>query len=148
MLQSIANSDSVPAVPTRLVDEPPLFREWHPHVLLMGDEASLGPALARLRPRLRGPISQWRPAVATDPPRVTKGALFIWGVDKLNRDQQSHLLAWMTGAGAHVQIISIPERPLFPLVCQTTFLDDLYYRLNMLCVVLNERPAEPRSTLF
>ena len=146
MLQSFGPPDRFPVSSARLVDERPLFRQWHPHVLLVGDDASVSPALARLRPQLRGPISQWRPAVATDPPRVTSGALIIWGVDALSPDQQRHLLAWMTGAGANVQIISISERQLFPRVWQKAFLDDLYYRLNMVCLALDDRPADPRTT--
>jgi len=123
-----------------------LFRQWHPHVLLVGEHASISLALARLRPQLRGPISQWRPAVATDPPRVTSGALIIWGVDALSPEQQRHLLAWMTGPSAHVQIVSIAEHHLFSLVSQKAFLDDLYYRLNMVCLALDDRPADPRTT--
>ena len=98
--------------------------------------------MARLGPQLRGPISHWRPAVATDPPRVTKGALIIWGVSTLDLEQQRHLLAWMTATGANVQIVSVAERPLFPLVRRKAFLDDLYYRLNMLCVSLDDDPAK------
>jgi hypothetical protein len=146
MLQSIGQPDRFPVSSARLVDERRLFRQWHPHVLLVGEHASVSPALARLRPQLRGPISQWRPAVATDPPRVTSGALIIWGVDALSPEQQRHLLAWMTGAGANVQIISISERQLFPRVWQQAFLDDLYYRLNMVCLALDDRPADPRTT--
>jgi hypothetical protein len=147
MLQPIGPPDRFPVSSARLVDERPLFRQWHPHVLLVGDDASVSPALARLRPQLRGPISQWRPAVATDPPRVTSGALIIWGVDALSPDQQCQLLAWMTGAGANVQIISISERQLFPRVWQKAFLDDLYYRLNMVCLALDDHPADPPTTL-
>src|SRR5439155_13586397 len=78
MLRSFAPPERLPVATARHVDEPPLFREWHPHVLLVGNEASINPALERLRPQLRRPISHWRPAVATDPPRVTSGAVIIW----------------------------------------------------------------------
>ena len=148
MLQSFGPPDRFPVTAARHVDEPALFREWHPNVLLVGNDARISPALARLRPQLRGPIAHWRPAVATDPPRVTSGALIIWGVDTLSLDQQRHLLDWMTGAGANVQIISISESQLFPLVWQKAFLDDLYYRLNMVCVALDDRPADPRTSLL
>ena len=147
MLQASAPPERFPVATGRRVGEPPLFREWHPHVLLVGHDASIKPALARLRPQLRTPISHWRPAVATDPPRVTSGSLIIWDVSALSLDQQRHLLAWMTGAGANVQIISICESQLFPRVWQKAFLDDLYYRLNMVCVALGDRPADPWTTL-
>ena len=125
-----------------------MFRQWHPHVLLVGDDASVSPALCAAPPTAENTDLQWRPAVATDPPRVTSGAMIIWGVDALSPDQQRHLLAWMTGPGAHVQIISISERQLFPRVWQKAFLDDLYYRLNMVCLALDDRPADPRTTLL
>ena len=148
MFQSIADSDTFSAPPARHGDESTLFRDRHPHVLVMGLEASLSPALARLGPHLRGPISHWRPAVATDPPRVTKGALIIWGVDRLSLEQQHDLLAWMNGPGANVQIISLAERPVFPLVWRQAVLDDLYYRLNMVCVALDDHATDSRPTLF
>jgi transcriptional regulator of acetoin/glycerol metabolism len=47
-----------------------------------------------------------------------------------------------------VQIVSISESQLFPLVWQKAFLDDLYYRLNMVCVALDGRPADSRTTLL
>jgi hypothetical protein len=147
MRQSFAALDRFAAAAARHVTEPLLFREWHPHVLLMGNDASIRPALARLRPQLRTPISHWRPEVATDPPRVTSGSLIIWDVGALSLDQQRQLLAWMTGAGADVQIISISEGQLFPRVWQKAFLDDLYYRLNMVCVALDDRPTDPRTSL-
>ena len=145
MLQSIGPPDRFPVSSARLVDEQPLFRQWHPHVLLVGDDAT-----SARRWRGSTPSSstnqQWRPAVATNPPRVTSGALIIWGVDALSTDQQHHLLAWMTGPGAKYKIISISERQLFPRVWQKAFLDDLYYRLNMVCLALDDRPADPQTT--
>ena len=147
MVQSFALPDRLAVAAARRVTQPLLFREWHPHVLLMGNDASIRPALARLRPQLRTPISHWRPEVATDPPRVTSGSLIIWDVGALSLDQQRQLLAWMTGAGANVQIISISEGQLFPRVWQKAFLDDLYYRLNMVCVALDDRPADPWAAL-
>jgi DNA-binding NtrC family response regulator len=53
----------------------------------------------------------------------------------------------MTGAGANVQIVSISESQLFPRVSQKAFLDDLYYRLNMVCVALDDTAANPRIRL-
>jgi hypothetical protein len=144
MLDSVARPDKMPTLPTRQDDESTLLRQRHPHVLVTGGEAAINPVLAQLGPHLRGPISQWRPSVATDPPRVTKGALIIWGVDTLDLQQQGHLLAWMNAAGANVQVVSIAEHPLFPLVCRKAFLDDLYYRLNMVCVSLADQPSDPR----
>lgn len=117
-------------------NESTLLRARRPHVLVVGPRASIAPTLAQLRPHLRGPLSHWRPAVASEPPLPATGALIIWDVERLDADQQRRLLTWMDGRGANVQIVSIAERPLFPLVWRKRFLDDLYYRLNMVCVTL------------
>lgn len=148
MLQTTEEPDRPGAPSAGHADEPTLFRDRHPHVLVTGHEASTASVLARLGPHLRGPISHWRPSVATEPPRVTKGALIIWGADTLSPEQQHHLFAWMNASGANVQIVSIAERPLFSLVWQKAFLDDLYYRLNMVCVAVDDPPSDPRATLF
>jgi hypothetical protein len=117
-------------------NESTLLRVRHPHVLVVGPQASIAPALAQLRPHLRGPLAHWWPAVASEPPQATTGVLIIWDVETLDPEQQRRLLMWMDGGGAKVQIVSIAERPLFPLVWRKGFLDDLYYRLNMVCITL------------
>jgi sigma-54 interacting transcriptional regulator len=116
--------------------ESTLLRARHPHVLVVGPQASAVPALAQLRPYLRSPLSHWRPAVAADPPQAPKGALIIWNVEALDLEQQQCLLAWMDERAADLQIVSIAESPLFPLVRRKMFLEDLYYRLNMVSVML------------
>src|SRR5262249_4151721 len=147
MLQSFAPPERFAVAAARHVHEPLLFRERHPHVLLVGNDASIRPALARLRQQLRPPTSPLRPPAPTSPPRVASGSLIVWDAGALRLDQQRHLLAWMTGAGARVQIISISESQLFPRVWQKAFLDDLYYRLNMVCVALDDHPADPWTAL-
>jgi hypothetical protein len=137
MLQMLAPSDSFSS-PSSQVDEWSVIRRTNLPVLFVGPAASVKPALARLRPHLGGPVSYWRPAVATEPPSTTRGALVIWDVDTLDGEQQQRLLAWMAGRGANVRVVSIAERPVFPLLRRKVFLDALYYRLNALYVTLED----------
>ncbi len=62
------------------------------------------------------------------------GTLVIWDVDRLNRMQQDWLLRWMDRRFADVQIVSVAEHPVFPLVLREEFLATLYYRLNVVCL--------------
>ncbi len=146
MLQTLAPSDPFSSPEPSRVDEWSVIRRTILHVLLIGPAPSVNPALARLRPHLRGPVSYWRPTVATEPPWTTRGALVIWDVDTLDGEQQQRLLAWMEGRGANVQMVSIAERPVFPLVCQKVFLEALYYRLNTLYVTLEDGPDDLHHT--
>jgi len=116
------------------MDDWSLFRGAHPHALLIGSAASVDAALGRLLPHLRAPLSHWRPQTAGEPPQETTGTLVIWDVDALDRARQEQLLAWMESCAPEVQVISIAQRPLFPLVSSDDFLDTLYYRLNTVCL--------------
>ena len=102
--------------PVALLADASLLKGRYPHVLVIGSPTSIIPALAQLRPHVRGPLAQWRPTVATEPPHPTQGGLIIWDVETLVAEQQRRLLEWMNGRGVNVQIISISERPLFPWV--------------------------------
>ena len=146
MLQKLAPSDSFSSPASSQVDEWSVIQRTQLHVLFVGPAASVNPALARLRPHLRGPVSYWRPAIATDPTWTTRGALVIWDVDTLDCEQQKRLLAWMEGRGANVQVVSIAERPVFPLVWRKVFLEALYYRLNTLYVALEDGPDDLHHT--
>lgn len=66
------------------------------------------------------------------------GTLVVPDVSRLTLEEQHELLAW---AESHrsTQLVSVSPRPLFPSVAAGTFLDGLYYRLNVL--LLGERDA-------
>jgi transcriptional regulator of acetoin/glycerol metabolism len=115
-------------------DDLSLFRGAHPHALLIGSAASAKAALGRLLPHLRAPLSHWQTQSAGQPPQETTGTLVIWDVDALARTRQEQLLAWMESRAPELQVISISERPVFPLVSSDDFLDTLYYRLNTVCL--------------
>jgi hypothetical protein len=118
-------------------DEWSFFRGAHLNALLIGSEARVTAAMARLRPYLRAPLVHWHPSALVEPPHAT-GTLVIWEVDTLDQLQQELLLTWMDSHGADVQLISVAPCPVFPLVSEGTFLPALYYRLNTVSLALSD----------
>jgi len=57
--------------------------------------------------------------------------LVVQDVDQLGATQQADLLIHLDAAGSDVQLVCLAGRPLFPAVVDGTFLEDLYYRLNV-----------------
>jgi hypothetical protein len=119
-----------------VMDEWSVFDTKHPHTLIIGPEADVKTRIADCLPRLRPPIVQWRTRAAVKQPLAT-GTLMIWDIAALDRAQQEQLISWMD-SHPEVQVISIAEHSLFPLVISGTFLDSLYYRLNVLCLSVSE----------
>jgi hypothetical protein len=115
-----------------------VFEGAHPHALLIGSEASANAAITRLLPYLRAPLVQWYPRAVKKPRQQATGTLVIWDVDTLDRMQQEQLLTWMDSHEANVQVISTVKRPVFPLLLCEKYLDTLYYRLNIVCLALED----------
>ena len=137
MPSNLSLCDKAPALTSPPVDDWSLFRGAHPAALLIGSASSATAALVRLRPNLRLPLVHWWPWAVGEPPQTTTGTLVMWDVDSLSERQQAQLLTWLESRVANVQVISISERPLFPLVQRKAFLDSLYYRLNVVCLELS-----------
>jgi hypothetical protein len=55
-------------------------------------------------------------------------------VDALALEDQAALLRWLVRP-ARVQLLSVCEKPLFPLVERAKFLEQLFYKLNVLTIV-------------
>jgi hypothetical protein len=133
----------------------PTIEEWSmlgvlPHTLLIGTEAAAAAIIAQHAPSLRAPIQHWRGAEGMKPLPST-GTLVIWEIKTLSRLQQHQLFTWMDRYAASVQVISVTESPLFPLVSAGAFLDKLYYRLNLVCLPLasaSETRTLPQPDLF
>lgn len=71
-------------------------------------------------------------------PSEAVGTLVVPDANRLTADEQRELLVW---AESHrgTQIVSVSPAPLYPAVEEGTFLDRLYYRLNV--VLLGPRDA-------
>jgi hypothetical protein len=115
------------------LDESSVFDGTYPNALIIGSEPSANAAISRLLPCLRPPVLHWHPRAVTEPTQPATGTLVIWDVDTLDRMQQEQLLMWMDSLVARVQVISVAEQPVFPLVLSKQFGDTLYYRLNTVC---------------
>ena len=70
------------------------------------------------------------------------GTLVLKGIDRINRLQQSMLFAFMEGRqhghSNHVRVIAASSTPLIDLVKAGQFYGALFYRLNVISVVLPE----------
>jgi hypothetical protein len=128
-----------------------LEEEWlallgraRPNVLFIGPKASVRIAIARHLSCLHAPLVQWHPRSALEPASQSKGTLLIWDIDALDVGQQQQLITWLD-RHENVQLISVAEHPVFPLVLRQEFLDRLYYRLNVVCVELAEMAVTLRA---
>jgi hypothetical protein len=113
------------------------------NVLLAGTPSALDAMVASITPHLEAPIRMFNAATGTVLP--TQGTLVLTEIGDLNAEQQLRLLAWMDGAGCegHVQIVSTTSRPILPLMERGAFRAELYYRLNVVRIDLDE----PRTDL-
>jgi sigma-54-interacting transcriptional regulator len=143
MLRSVSRFDMGFITQMPPLDDWSVFRGAHPHALLIGSEASADAAISQLLPFLRAPVVHWHPAAVADAALPATGTLVIWEVDTLDRMQQEQLLMWLDSLAADVQVISVGERAVFPLVVREQFLDTLYYRLNIVCLTLENNLALP-----
>jgi hypothetical protein len=120
----------------RPLDEWSFFQATHPNALLIGPAANANAAILRLLPYLRAPVVHWHPRAMAEFMWQPTGTLVVWDVDTLNRTQQELLLAWMDSHAVDLQVISVGEDPVFPLVLRKELIATLYYRLNMVCLIL------------
>jgi hypothetical protein len=114
-----------------------LLRRWRPNVLLAGPGESTHAALNALAPCLRAPVVTWqtdRPLAL--PPSVPIGTLVLQEIAWLTRSEQQGLLDWIEQTSGGTQIVATTSVPLLPLVERGTFLDALYYRLNVIYLEL------------
>jgi Sigma-54 interaction domain len=101
------------------------------------EEAALGVWTA-VWPSLQKPI-HWVEAERLSLPRRSAGTLILQGADDLSACDQQQLLEWLEGDARATRILTTTRRPLFPLVESGQFLEALYYRLNVILLVLEAR---------
>jgi transcriptional regulator of acetoin/glycerol metabolism len=109
------------------------------NLLLIGSESVMQHILKLLLPVLEKPFVTWRPGEPLVLPSTAHtGTMIVDGVGALGREDQHRLLEWSNQAAGRIRIVSTAAVPLFPLVEAGTFLDTLYYRLNVICVDATE----------
>jgi hypothetical protein len=107
------------------------------NLLLIGVDGTVWNVLGTLLLDLHEPIATWcpgQPFVLPPPGRI--GTLILHDIGALTPDEQRHLLKWLEQAAGRTQIISTASAPLLPAVKAGTFPENLYYRLNTVCVDL------------
>ena len=109
-----------------------------PNLLLDGSTSDTSAMLSALKPHLRQPIIQYDPNTGGPVPQPKEGTLVLVGVDKLGTNQQKQMLRWLNQFNdrAPVQVVSTTSEPLFSMVEAGAFLDNLYYRLNIVRIDL------------
>jgi hypothetical protein len=125
-------------VPSHLAAEWTAISCGRHNVLLAGAPSALDAMLASITPHLEEPIRMFNAATGSVLP--TQGTLVLTEIGDLNAAQQLRLLAWMDGAGreGHVQIVSTTSRPIMPLMERAAFRAELYYRLNVVRIDLDQ----------
>ena len=112
-----------------------LARLHRVNVLLMGPERLIEDALQKLLPELSEPVHSWTaPGLLELPPPIHSGTLVLREVGQLSPADQCRLASWLEASGGRMQVISTTTSRLSRRVDAGSFLDSLYYRLNVICV--------------
>lgn len=134
-LENASTYRSQDASPPRPIPTWPWPDEWRllvttrPNVLLEGPAESTDALVGEAMEWLPKPHATWTGA----PPRGERPAtLVVRSVSAFDQDQQGSLLDWLDTPGDRIQVISTTTEPLYPLVSRGMFLENLYYRLNVL----------------
>jgi hypothetical protein len=108
-----------------------VLRRLHPNILIVGSAVEAERALEQIRPTLLTPMASWGATGTQHLPAPVFRTLIVRDVDGLDAAQQANLALLLRRSAGELQIVSIARQPLFPLVTQGLFLDELYYRLNV-----------------
>ena len=119
------------------VQERRALETTRPNVLVIGP----GPAAGRVLRVLTRLCAQ--PVVSCDSspltlPRGRIGTLTVPHVEHLLSVDQQLLYAWLSCSVPRPQLITTASVPLFPAVLRGTFNDALFYRLNEVCLQVDE----------
>ena len=124
-----ASLEGRPVVNIQLpADEWPFALTAHPNLLLEGDVAATAIVIAALAPHLGQPIDCW----AGKPPACRPATLLVREVAAMDAADQQLLMQWLDSPGERVHVVATSSKPLFPLVLRGAFMEDLYYRINVL----------------
>jgi hypothetical protein len=118
-----------------------MLRRSRPNVLVVGSSADTDRTFELMYPYLRTPIVAWVPRETQELPAASLRTLVIRDVEALDLAQQENLVALICRLTADIQIVSTSRTPIFPLVEHGTFLDRLYYQLNIVYLDLTDHAA-------
>jgi hypothetical protein len=109
-----------------------------PNLLLIGPDTATRPYLDRLMtlPSVRS-CDSTEPCLPNEPVR----GLIVRDVERLTPEGQDQLVEWLNGPGFHTRIVATSVTSLYPMVERGEFSDALYYRINMVILLLEESSA-------
>jgi Sigma-54 interaction domain len=106
-----------------------LLASSRPNVVLVGMSPKTEEILVALTPFLQRPVQCLEgPMSFPNPPQ---GTLILRKLETLDWQAQHQLLRWLDGPGTGTRVISVTSESLYPRVEQGSFLEALYYRLNV-----------------
>ena len=109
------------------------------NLLLAGPDGLVEAMIDALRPDFRQPIEVWRPdSRLVLPPIGGTGTLILQDVGAMTPDDQRRLCDWLEVTAGRTRVVTTTRQPLFPLPEASTFVETLYYRLNVLCFQVTE----------
>ena len=109
------------------------------NVLLVGSEGLVETIVDALRPDFCQPIEVWRPTSRLVLPSIGgTGTLILHDVGAMPCDDQRRLCDWLEVTAGRTRVVSTTRQPLFPLLEAGTFVETLYYRINVLCFPMTE----------
>ena len=145
VLRRLPAVQTVPPVVRRLMPVPARLpipaADWQALVATRANTVIVGQEDAALRvwtavwPSFQKPI-HWLDADHLTLPRHQAGTLILPGIDALTASAQHQLFDWLEQDARATRVMTTTSRPLFPLVEAGGFLRELYYRLNMLLLLL------------
>lgn len=111
-----------------------------PNVLVEGPERSTELLIQALAAEVNEPTYEWN----LPWPKNGGAIVIVRAVDTLNDTEQRQLLDRLNASSGDKfplrQVIAASARPLFPLIQQGLFREDLYYRLNVVHLEIGEAP--------
>ena len=110
----------------------------HPNMLIEGPESHVEETLVALASDFHEDVYHW-PVVPGH--RIAPATVLIRNVTSLDQQAQDNLATLLEQGGPPVQVVATSSTPLFDRVDAGTFDSALYYRLNTLRVVLDERSS-------
>ena len=134
-LEVLAATEGIPLPPVVAVspmreqslDDWRFILTTRPNVLIEGPRAATEAVLRALRPHCREPVCCWGDPLGDQHPLT----LIVRDVAALTAADQQRLLQWLD-RGERSQVLSTAAQPVFSLVERGEFLEDLFYRLNLL----------------